>query len=246
MEACLAEPVTLVHVPHVAVAADLNHARHPKFIVFEGIDGSGKGSIIRRISKAFSMMGLAHITAKEPGGSDFGNALRDVMFKTVGTRNIDPLALDYVFFADHIHNSRQVIAPALAAGQWVLSDRYFPVVYPVYSHVTPEDRVPTYLHGGPDYDLLIILEGDPATLLERANNRPELHQSQKKWNKVSDMTKFRQAYHDQHDNNSRAWFIDTTDATVFDTFLNVRRVLDLKLGLRIPYGMAVSSNFETN
>jgi dTMP kinase len=94
------------------------------FITFEGIEGSGKSlQITRARTYLQEKKGISCLVTREPGGTDFGLALRGVLLGLHGYR-IDPQSELLLYLADRYQHLKEVIEPALKRGQVVLSDRY--------------------------------------------------------------------------------------------------------------------------
>ena len=94
------------------------------FLVFEGVDGSGKSSLIKDFSAVLNKKGIAFVMTREPGGTEVGREIRSLLLKK---RRIPPLPSveTLLYYADRKQNVDQVIKPALQRGKWVLSDRYW-------------------------------------------------------------------------------------------------------------------------
>jgi len=93
-----------------------------KFIVFEGIDGSGKSTQARMLAEALEKRGrMVLLTAEHTDGAA-GKLVEEVVRKK---QKLDPLALQMVFVADRIDHTNGVIRPALDEGVTVVSDRYY-------------------------------------------------------------------------------------------------------------------------
>ncbi len=95
----------------------------PRFITFEGLDGSGKSTHLRRAAGWLGAMGFSVLTTKEPGGTPVGDELRRIFLDT-GLRPADGLVELLLVFASRRQHLLEVIDPALAAGQLVLCDRF--------------------------------------------------------------------------------------------------------------------------
>lgn len=93
------------------------------FITFEGIEGSGKSVQIARASEYLRGKGIECLVTREPGGTDFGRALRGILLGIHGYR-IEPWCELLLFLADRHQHLKEVIEPALRRGVVVLSDRY--------------------------------------------------------------------------------------------------------------------------
>jgi dTMP kinase len=94
-----------------------------RFITFEGGEGSGKSTQIRTLAERLEAGGVATLVTREPGGTPGAEVLRHVVLSGMG--KLIGAELESLLFAaardDHVH---RVIAPALAAGTWVLCDRF--------------------------------------------------------------------------------------------------------------------------
>jgi len=91
-----------------------------KFITLEGIDGAGKSTHVGGIADFLRRKGKDVVVTREPGGTPLGEKLRAVLLSQA--MNIDTEAL--LMFAARREHIAQVIEPALARGQWVVSDRF--------------------------------------------------------------------------------------------------------------------------
>src|SRR5476651_513043 len=91
-----------------------------KFITFEGIDGAGKSTHIGFVSDDIKARGYALIASREPGGTPLGEKLRDLVLHE--KMHLETEAL--LMFAGRREHLAQVIEPALARGDWVISDRF--------------------------------------------------------------------------------------------------------------------------
>jgi dTMP kinase len=94
----------------------------PLFITFEGLDGSGKSTHLRRAAAWLDALGVAHVVTHEPGGTPLGDALRDLFLDPRGA--MDGTTELLLVFASRRQHLVEVIDPALAAGRHVLCDRF--------------------------------------------------------------------------------------------------------------------------
>lgn len=91
-----------------------------KFITFEGIDGAGKSTHIEFVASLLRTRGIAVVTTREPGGTALGEQLRDLLLHQAMHLETEALLM----FAARREHLAQVIEPALARGEWVISDRF--------------------------------------------------------------------------------------------------------------------------
>jgi len=93
------------------------------FIAFEGGDGAGKSTQAARLCDALESRGLSVVRTREPGGTPIGEKLRSLVLDH-GHGTIDARTEALMFAAARAAHASQVIRPALAAGQVVITDRY--------------------------------------------------------------------------------------------------------------------------
>lgn len=93
------------------------------FIVFEGLDGSGKTTLIKKLSKLLDQRSISHIITREPGGTTLGDELREIILRKGGDAPC-PRAELLLYEAGRAQHVDKKIKPALEKNQWVLCDRY--------------------------------------------------------------------------------------------------------------------------
>lgn len=96
--------------------------RRGRFVALEGGDGAGKSTQLELLVAWLREQGVTAVTTREPGGTSLGTALREVLLHS-GQR-VSPRAEALLFAADRAQHVAHLIEPALAAGDWVLTDRY--------------------------------------------------------------------------------------------------------------------------
>lgn len=94
-----------------------------KFIVFEGLDGSGQSTQVKLLADAFLKQNKNVLITKEPTDKPpIGSLIRQVLKKEI---KVEPATLQLLFCADRSEHLAKVILPGLKDGKWVISDRYF-------------------------------------------------------------------------------------------------------------------------
>ena len=91
-----------------------------KFITLEGVDGAGKTTHLDWIAGRIEAAGKQVVVTREPGGTPLGEALRKLLL----TQSMHLETETLLMFAARREHLARVILPALAAGTWVLSDRF--------------------------------------------------------------------------------------------------------------------------
>ncbi len=94
-----------------------------KFITLEGGEGAGKSTQAGLLAAALARHGIAVEQTREPGGTPFAEALRGVLVGPAA-EGVDPVAEALAHFAARADHVARRIEPALAAGTWVVSDRF--------------------------------------------------------------------------------------------------------------------------
>jgi dTMP kinase len=99
-----------------------------RFVTIEGIEGVGKSTQLAKMSKTLSGLGIAHVTTREPGGTPLAEQIRDLVLRAGAEQLPDAAELLLMFAARAVH-LENLIEPNLAAGRWVLCDRFTDATY---------------------------------------------------------------------------------------------------------------------
>lgn len=94
-----------------------------KFLAFEGLDGSGKSSLIKGLVEKLSQRNVQFITTREPGGTPLAEEIRAMLIRTDG-ESPTPRTEVLLYEAGRAQHVEAVIRPALKAGKWVITDRF--------------------------------------------------------------------------------------------------------------------------
>jgi dTMP kinase len=145
-----------------------------KFLCLEGTDGVGKSTQVKLLSKYMTKYNIDHITTREPGGSPFGEKIRELLLTE---KNLSSKERAYLFFAIRSKHIRDIIKPALSKGKYVICDRFYFSTY-VYqndyiSELRPEiiDFLLTDSCNKVYPDVTIYLDSDVSVCLERLKKR---------------------------------------------------------------------------
>jgi dTMP kinase len=139
-----------------------------RFISFEGIDGAGKSSHVEWFADLLRRAGRRVTVTREPGGTELAEAIRDWVLHRPMSMRVEALL---VFAARQDHLDR-VIRPALAAGTWVVCDRFTDstVAYQGGGRGMPAadiDLLERWVHPDLQPDRTYLFDLDPATAAER-------------------------------------------------------------------------------
>lgn len=93
------------------------------FLVFEGLDGSGKSSLMAALEAELKRRQISFVRTREPGGTPLGDEIRQMILRPEGPAPTPRTEL-LLYEASRAQHVDQVIRPALAKGEWVLCDRF--------------------------------------------------------------------------------------------------------------------------
>jgi dTMP kinase len=150
-------------------------SRRGKFITFEGLDGTGKSTQMRKLAVALRAAGYEVIETREPGGTATGEKIRRVLLDS-RTAGLDPLAEMALMFASRAQHISEVIEPGLAAGAIVLCDRFTDSTEAYQGSgrrlgSAPVLELHRVLCGNLQPHLTLLLDSNPHTSVSRARRR---------------------------------------------------------------------------
>lgn len=145
------------------------------FLVFEGLDGSGKSSLMSTLEKELKSKGLATLRTREPGGTPLGDELREMILRTKGPAPTARTEL-LLYEASRAQHVDHIIRPALEKHMWVLCDRFTAssVAFQAGGREIPEEwveRLNEFATGGLQPELTILLDLTVEESRRRRHNR---------------------------------------------------------------------------
>ncbi len=146
-----------------------------KLITFEGIDGCGKTTQLRMLDRILTSRSFPFVSTREPGGTELGKMIRAALLN-VSPHSVDPLAELLLYAADRAQHVREFIAPNLAQGLLVLSDRFYDATTAYQGYGRGFDlalikMLNELATAGLKPDLTLLFEIDVATGMERIHRR---------------------------------------------------------------------------
>ncbi len=154
------------------------------FITFEGPDGSGKSTQLKKALEWLSDEGFEVVYTREPGGTAISDQIREVLMN-MKNKQMAPRTEILLFCSARAQLTEEVIRPALAAGKIVISDRYADstLAYQGFGHGFDENLLRQLLNfttGSLWPDLTLLLDIDAAKGLQRRIS------NQEEWNRMDD------------------------------------------------------------
>ncbi len=148
------------------------------FITVEGGEGVGKSTNIAFLEEQLKGHGLDLLVTREPGGSALGEEVRRLLL-TVGDEPLDPMAELLLIFAARAQHISTCIEPALAAGRWVLCDRFTDATFAYQCGGRGLDRqvvtaLEALVQGALRPDCTLLLDAPVETGMVRVRARGEL------------------------------------------------------------------------
>ena len=139
-----------------------------RFITFEGIDGAGKSTQIQVVADVLRARGIDVVLTREPGGTPLAEALRTLVLNEPMDASTETLLL-FAARSDHLE---RVLRPALAAGRWVLCDRFTDATYAYQAggRGVSAERIATleqWVHPDLQPDLTLLFDVPPEIAAQR-------------------------------------------------------------------------------
>ena len=150
-------------------------AKRARFITFEGGEGVGKSTQVKRLLQSLEAHSISAVRTREPGGTPKAEAIRSFILQG-RSESWGPGAEAVLFAAARLDHVNQLIGPSLDAGKWVISDRFHDSTR-AYQGLTGgvDDKLIRGLESlalnGRRPDLTIILDMDPEVAFRRVNER---------------------------------------------------------------------------
>ncbi len=178
------------------------------FITLEGPDGSGKTSQVQPLVEYLKQQGFDLLAAREPGGTDIGNQVREVLMN-LRNKEMHPRTEILLFCSARAQIVEEVVRPQLNLGRHVLLDRYADstLAYQGYGHGINRatlHQLLDFVTGGLWPDLTVLLDVDAETGLQRRLS------SHGEWNRLDDYDldfhkRVRQGYLEMARNEPARW-----------------------------------------
>lgn len=155
----------------------MNALARGKLITFEGGEGAGKSTHAKRLAKFLEGRGLDVTRTREPGGSEGAEEIRRLLVEGAPGR-WTPLTETFLYAAARADHVARLVEPALAAGRWVISDRFTDstLAYQGYGHgldAATIETVNALAAGGLMPDLTVLLDLPVDEGLARAGKRAD-------------------------------------------------------------------------
>lgn len=150
--------------------------RRGRFITLEGGEGAGKSTQLQTVAACLTTAGIPFLTTREPGGTPRAEAIRGLL---LSPGEAEPMASEtelLLMFAARAQHVKQRIEPALAAGTWVLCDRFTDATRAYQGggrglDLSQIEALAAWVHGDCWPDLTLLLDVPAAQGLARAEKR---------------------------------------------------------------------------
>jgi dTMP kinase len=214
--------------------------KHGLFITLEGIDGTGKSTQLRLLAQHLKKRGLAVRVTREPGGTKVGERIRKILLASTTTR-LAPLAELALMYAARAQHLQEVIRPALAKGEIVVSDRYndASLAYQGYGRELGVGTVRAFdrlVCAGTQPHLTILLDLAPRLSLERTQGRLSRRKSNQQRFELQGMNfhkRVRDGYLAIARKQPRRVKVVQADGSVAEVQAEIRKLVDAFLARRL-------------
>ena len=199
-----------------------------KFITLEGMEGAGKSTNLAYICEFFDKQKIKYRVTREPGGTEIAEKIRDVLL-CHHNEPLHPMSELLLIFAARAQHIEQVIKPALANGEWVLSDRFTDATYAYQGEGRQlgGDKVELlerFVQADLKPDLTIILDVPVELSAERVRQRGELDRFEVE--QAAFFQRVRDAYHQRAASNTHSYRLIDASQTLPKVQADLQAVLD--------------------
>jgi dTMP kinase len=213
---------------------------HGLFITLEGIDGTGKSTQLRLLAQHLKKRGFAVRATREPGGTKTGERIRKILLASTTTQ-LTPLAELALIYAARAQHLQEVIRPALAKGEIVVSDRYndASLAYQGCGRELGAETVRAFdriICARTQPDLTIVLDLPPHLSLKRAQGRETRRKSKQERFELQGMRfhkRVRDAYLAIARKEPRRVKVVQADRPVAEVQAEIRKLVDAFLARRL-------------
>jgi dTMP kinase len=207
------------------------------FITLEGPEGSGKTSQTPLLAEFLTAKGHRVVTTREPGGTDIGNQVREVLMRMANTA-MQPRTEILLFLAARAQLVEELIRPKLAQGSVVICDRYADstLAYQGYGHGMDLELLRTFLNfatGNLWPDLTLLFDIDPEEGLHRRKR------SGGEWNRLDAYAlafhqRVRAGYRALASQDPQRWVVIDAGQPFEQVQTQIRQVVLERLASRVP------------
>lgn len=198
-----------------------------RFITMEGVEGAGKSTMMDRVSGWITTAGHRVVRTREPGGTELAEKLRDILLDR-NNIELSGRAELLLLFAARAQHLDELIRPALAAGDWVLCDRFTDATwaYQGGGRGLPRaeiEALETLVHGDLQPDLTLLLDLPVEQGLERAARRGQADRFEQEPERFFE--RVRQAYLDRADSAPQRFAVIDASGGVEEVWAGIEAAL---------------------
>lgn len=206
------------------------------FITFEGIEGLGKTTHLKRLAELLRKKGYEVVVTREPGGTPMGEEIRDVL---LAHRHevVAPMTELLLMFAARAQHVATIIQPALERGAYVLCDRFIDASYAYqgggrgmdFEKIKSLDTlVLNHLHP----DITFLLDADPRVGMERIEGRGG-HPDRFELEKIEFFERVRKAYQARALENPKRFRVINAEDTLEKVWAEIQALVESELKARV-------------
>lgn len=210
-----------------------------RFITFEGGEGCGKSTQIRKLAESLRARGIEVVLTREPGGTPLGEAIRGLLQHDTCGEPPCPSAEVLLFGAARTQLVNNVIRPAIERGAWVLSDRFFDSTYAYQGYgrgfnLADLRMIMNFATGGLSPDMTFLLDADARIERERLERRVAAGQAADRFEREADdfHERVRNGFRELAAAEPERFRVVDTSAAIEETASRILSELSGKFGLQ--------------
>ena len=197
-----------------------------KFITLEGVDGAGKSTHIDFIKSYFISKSLDYILTREPGGTNLGEKIREILLND----EMSPITESLLMFAARSEHLSQLIQPNLKNGVTVICDRFTDSSYAYQSggkgvSISTIEQLKSIVQEDLEPDLTLLFDLPVELSIERLNNSRVLDRFEKQ--NYEFHQKVRESYLNNANQNKDRFYIIDSSRSINDIQDEITKILDI-------------------
>lgn len=212
-----------------------------RYISLEGADGVGKTTQLKLLLAAFTQAGVPYCSTKEPGGTPVADQLRAILI-TGSEDKLSPVTEAFLMSASRCELMRDVVRPALARGEWVISDRTFLSTLALQGYGRGLDKamlmnLTDYAIGEtrPDLQVILTLPAEEALTRKDPLLQGGLEESRFENAGLPFHQRTRQGYLDYAAQHPESTAVIDASPDIPAVHRAIVDVLNMRMGLNLPY-----------
>ncbi|WP_342252599.1 dTMP kinase [Spiroplasma endosymbiont of Amphibalanus improvisus] len=204
------------------------------FITLEGIDGSGKTTLIKKIEFYLKTKGYKFLITREPGGSEISESIREVILKDFPNDEMEPWTEALLYIAARKQHFEKIIKPNLKKGIIIISDRFSDstLVYQGFARglsVESLIKIQSIVFNDVKPNITFFLDCSPETLTKRIKTKSEKEVNRFDLESLEFHKKVYEGYLNLLEKDKKRFRVISSEKTADEVFLQCKEIMDKEI-----------------